>query len=259
MRLLAAAALFAAAIGCGREATDTTPATVSADPDGPRDARRLRANECLAYQLEYWKRAATDRAVGRQPAPPELERYGCGELYSETSCARAWPTDAAALEPLRDARRIARACAAAYCPVLEAARFALCGPAEVPDADLVAALVALDGAILDRELADPARAAQLAARNRLFRVEVEEGPPARGPLDAPTLVVAMSADGTLILGNRVVDRPELGRSLADAHARNPDVAVTIRADPSIPYAEVVTVLDAIRQAGINKVGISTSK
>jgi hypothetical protein len=267
MRVLAVVVFFAAVVACGRRATNDTGTEASAtSKDSPestkrdrsRTERRAFADTCLQYQLYYWKQAATERAIGKSPMPPDLTNYACGSLYSEPACGQAWPVDAAAIDRPRDARRIARACAAAYCPSLDASRLALCADAEVSDAELIAALVALDTQILAHELGDPTRAAQLAARHRLFRERTREGPPAPAS-NGQTLVVTLAADGTIILGSQVVDLAELGRRLAAASARDPDLALAVAADAGLPYADVVKVMTVAQQSGVKRVSLQTSK
>ncbi|HUH02572.1 MAG TPA: biopolymer transporter ExbD [Kofleriaceae bacterium] len=263
MRVIAVAAMLAVGFGCGRKATNAATEGSSTTADGttepgtedrPLAQRRARAEACLGYQLDYWKQAATERAIGKAPAPPDLTRYACASLYREPPCGQAWPVDADSSDPARDARRIARACATAYCPSLDASRLALCGDAEVSDTDLIAALVALDTQILGHELGDPTRAAQLAARHRLFRDQAH-GPTA----SAPTLVVTLTANGTIILGHQIIDRADLGPRLTAARAANPDLALAIAADASLPYSDVVSIMDVAKQAGIKKLSLQTSK
>lgn len=262
MRVLAIAALLAAGFACGRTASTTsTEASVSSEPtahDRSRTERRAAGDACLQYQLDYWKEAATERAVGNAPAPPDLTRYACGSLYSESACAAAWPVDVGEIEPALDAQRIAVACATAYCPSLDGARLALCGDGDLVGAELIAALVALDTQILGHELGDPTRAAQLAARHRLFREQTREGPSAPA-ITGATLVVTLAADGTIILGSQIVDLAELGRRLTAAQARNPDLALAVAADASLPYSAVVSVMDVAKRAGIKKLSLQTGK
>ena len=49
----------------------------------------------------------------------------------------------------------------------------------------------------------------------------------------------------------------LQRRLDELHRKNPEVAVFLRADQAVPYGTVVEVMDSIKRAGIEKLGMVT--
>ena len=52
---------------------------------------------------------------------------------------------------------------------------------------------------------------------------------------------------------------ELKKIIAAAAAAKPDQAVTLSADKTIAYGEVAELLDAIRSAGVKKVGLEVRR
>lgn len=69
------------------------------------------------------------------------------------------------------------------------------------------------------------------------------------------IAVALDASRTLTMSGRPVTPEQLVRALAAAVASNPGQPVTVSADRAVPYGEVAAVLDAVRSAGIRKVGL----
>ena len=80
-----------------------------------------------------------------------------------------------------------------------------------------------------------------------------------GPLDGQEvpLVVSLTRDGDLYLNDRGLDRVALVEELAEVAARGADEPVYVRADENLPYGEVVSIMAAIREAGIRNVGMVT--
>ena len=75
---------------------------------------------------------------------------------------------------------------------------------------------------------------------------------------AATDALAIALDGArhLTLGGRSVSLEELKRLLTAAVLARPDQAVSIAADRTRPYGEVAELLDAVRGAGVRKVGLT---
>ena len=63
------------------------------------------------------------------------------------------------------------------------------------------------------------------------------------------LAVTIKDDGTVYLGDAVVRRDEVPAALARLRRTASGRPIGVRADKTVPYGEVVTVLDACRQAG----------
>lgn len=69
------------------------------------------------------------------------------------------------------------------------------------------------------------------------------------------LAVALDGARRLTLGGKPVSREELVATLSRAVASREDQAVTLSADKSLPYGDVAELLDAVRGAGVRKVGL----
>ena len=68
----------------------------------------------------------------------------------------------------------------------------------------------------------------------------------------------MQKDQKLFLGNDAIGLVDLRTKLREAKEANPEVSVYLRADQSVPYGTVVQVMDEIKEANIDKMGIVTS-
>ncbi len=69
------------------------------------------------------------------------------------------------------------------------------------------------------------------------------------------LPVALDVTRRLTLSGRIVTLEQLTRALSVAVTSNPGQAVTVSADRAVLYGEVASLLDAVRAAGIRKVGL----
>jgi biopolymer transport protein ExbD len=69
------------------------------------------------------------------------------------------------------------------------------------------------------------------------------------------LAVVLDGARKLTLGGQAVTREQLVETLSKAVAAREDQAVTLSADKSLPYGEVAELLDAVRGAGVRKVGL----
>ena len=80
-----------------------------------------------------------------------------------------------------------------------------------------------------------------------------------GPLEGNEvpLVVSLTRDGDLYLNEQKLTRAQLVTQLGDVAADRAEESVYVRADESLPYGEVVSVMAAIREAGIRNVGMVT--
>jgi biopolymer transport protein TolR len=70
------------------------------------------------------------------------------------------------------------------------------------------------------------------------------------------LQITLNGDRTLYVGTTVIRGEELASELA-RQRRIHDRPVIVRAEKSLPYGEVVNVLDACRTAGFTEVGLGT--
>jgi biopolymer transport protein ExbD len=69
--------------------------------------------------------------------------------------------------------------------------------------------------------------------------------------------ISIDRNEVIRLNNKPVDVEALGAQLAELKRANPDVAVVIRPDRDLPVQKLITLMDALQQAQIKKVGIAT--
>ena len=71
------------------------------------------------------------------------------------------------------------------------------------------------------------------------------------------LVVGLTKDGTIYLNDNPIALADLRGKLVAIGQASPDRALLLRADRSVPYGDVVGVIAAIKDAGINRLGMVT--
>ena len=71
------------------------------------------------------------------------------------------------------------------------------------------------------------------------------------------VVLTVSRDRAVFLDKERVARAMLGETLQRLARFRPDVTLYLRADRDVPYGMVVEVMDAIKQAGIDRLGMVT--
>ncbi|HEV8376664.1 MAG TPA: biopolymer transporter ExbD [Candidatus Polarisedimenticolia bacterium] len=71
------------------------------------------------------------------------------------------------------------------------------------------------------------------------------------------LVVTLGRDQRIYLNDQVVGQSLLGEKVRDLSRRTGVDFVFLRADREVPYGRVMLVMDAIKKAGIEKVGLVT--
>ena len=71
------------------------------------------------------------------------------------------------------------------------------------------------------------------------------------------MVLTIERDQTLYLDKDRVSPVQLESRLRAAKQRNNEVSVFLRADRDVPYGTVVQVMDGVKQAGIDKLGMVT--
>lgn len=74
---------------------------------------------------------------------------------------------------------------------------------------------------------------------------------------APIIITIAKQEPYLYIGNRPVTLDKLQAELTAAAAKNPDVAVSIRADEAAPWGKVVNVMDAAKAAKLKAVSAFT--
>lgn len=72
-----------------------------------------------------------------------------------------------------------------------------------------------------------------------------------------TLPVSITAGGDIYVEQEKIARSDFRRRMEIEKARNPEVAVVLRADAKSEHESFVFVLDQLKSVGINRVGIAT--
>ncbi len=71
------------------------------------------------------------------------------------------------------------------------------------------------------------------------------------------IVLTIERDQRIFVDKDAVTPEQLEGKMRGARMRNADVAVYLRADRDVPYGMVVLVMDAVKKAGIEKLGMVT--
>ncbi|WP_342348868.1 biopolymer transporter ExbD [uncultured Nitrospira sp.] len=71
------------------------------------------------------------------------------------------------------------------------------------------------------------------------------------------LIVTIQRDHTLSLGNDTISLVNLRSKLQEAKILNPLISVYLRADQTVPYGTVVQVMDEVKGAKIERLGMIT--
>ena len=73
------------------------------------------------------------------------------------------------------------------------------------------------------------------------------------------IVVAITRDGKMYLGQDMVSATELGQQVADRLANKTDKTVFVRADARAQFKAVEDAIDDVRTAGVDQVGLLTER
>ena len=73
------------------------------------------------------------------------------------------------------------------------------------------------------------------------------------------IVVAVSRDGSLFLGNSKIAKEDITGQIKDRIANKLDKTVYVKSDARAKYGDVVAVVDEIRSAGVDQLGLLTEK
>ena len=73
------------------------------------------------------------------------------------------------------------------------------------------------------------------------------------------VVVAVTRDGTLYLQNNRISKENITNEVKDQIANRLDKTVYVKADARAKYGDVVAVVDEIRSAGVDQLGLLTEK
>ena len=73
------------------------------------------------------------------------------------------------------------------------------------------------------------------------------------------IVVAVTRDGAIYLGHTETRKDDLTNEIKDRLANRLDKTVYVKSDARAKYGDVVAVVDEIRSAGVDQVGLLTEK
>ena len=73
------------------------------------------------------------------------------------------------------------------------------------------------------------------------------------------VIVAVTRDGTLYLGNTRIKKEEITGQIKDHIANKLDKTVYVKSDARAKYGDVVAVVDEIRSAGVDSLGLLTER
>ena len=73
------------------------------------------------------------------------------------------------------------------------------------------------------------------------------------------IVVAVTRDGSIFLGNTKIKKEEITGQIKDQIANKLDKTVYVKSDARAKYGDVVAVVDEIRSAGVDSLGLLTEK
>jgi len=96
-------------------------------------------------------------------------------------------------------------------------------------------------------------AAPLATVDIAVNLPASTGDPQPRP-DKP-IFLTVKADLTLVLGEAGISRETLGSALAAATKGEKDTRIFVRADKTVPYGEMMEVMNLMRKAGYLKVAL----
>lgn len=74
-----------------------------------------------------------------------------------------------------------------------------------------------------------------------------------------TRAITVTADGRIYLDTTPMTIEELKTRLVQLRAVDPNLPIVVKGDAQVRYREVVSVLDALKQAGITNVGLVTQR
>jgi biopolymer transport protein ExbD/biopolymer transport protein TolR len=73
------------------------------------------------------------------------------------------------------------------------------------------------------------------------------------------IIVAVTRDGGIFLGNDQVTRETLGAKIRDLVSNRVDKTVFVKSDGRAKYGDVVAVVDEVRASGVDQLGLLTEK
>jgi biopolymer transport protein TolR len=90
-----------------------------------------------------------------------------------------------------------------------------------------------------------------------IKLELPQAETVRAPDVAEFVSVVLDAKGAVFLNDQPVSEPQLQQAFALAAAANPDTEVHLRADASLTYGRVVSVMGLAQKAGLSRIAFLT--
>ena len=97
---------------------------------------------------------------------------------------------------------------------------------------------------------------------KTHQVDLASAKNARDMKDADkddAIVVAVTRDGSLYMGNSKIKKEDITGQIKDQIANKLDKTVYVKSDARAKYGDVVAVVDEIRSAGVDQLGLLTDK
>src|SRR3984893_9751852 len=73
------------------------------------------------------------------------------------------------------------------------------------------------------------------------------------------VIVAVTRDGKIYLGNTAINKEDITGQIKDRIANRLDKTVYVKSDSRAKYGDVVSVVDEIRSAGVDQLGLLTER
>jgi len=79
-----------------------------------------------------------------------------------------------------------------------------------------------------------------------------------GVVDITKVVLTLEKDQTIYINQETISKDLLGNRLRSIYESKQDKVIFIRADASVPYKEVLSLIDIARGAGVEVLGVMTT-
>jgi biopolymer transport protein TolR len=70
-----------------------------------------------------------------------------------------------------------------------------------------------------------------------------------------SVVIIVNQFGQVYFEGKNLNDEELGKKAKDLHAVSPDISILVEGDEAAPYGRIISVMDVIRRAGYENVGL----
>jgi biopolymer transport protein TolR len=75
------------------------------------------------------------------------------------------------------------------------------------------------------------------------------------PTDKEGITIVIQKSGKILIDDATVDESSFDVSFAQIYSSNSGQPVFLKADGDVPYSKILTVVDALRQAGVTDLGL----